>query len=225
MTAAGTSAGGIVIIPCMSQSDTQTSQDRPLLVYLHGFLSSPQSFKCQQLKQWLQASRPDIVFYAPLISPYPAEAAAALGKALADFTAQHQGPIGLVGSSMGGFWSTWLAEQHKLPAVVVNPAVTPSRFMPNYIGQDLKPYSGEDFTYRLQREDVDNMQRLEAEIPCTLGGRYWLLAQRGDETLDCSEAEQFYLGQRQTVEDGGDHSFQGFDRYMAPLVDFLFADS
>ncbi|MBY6210215.1 hypothetical protein KUV95_01490 [Microbulbifer agarilyticus] len=225
MTAAGTSAGGIVIIPCMSQSDTQTSQDRPLLVYLHGFLSSPQSFKCQQLKQWLQATRPDIVFYAPLISPYPAQAAAALGKALADFTAQHQGPIGLVGSSMGGFWSTWLAEQHKLPAVVVNPAVTPSRFMPNYIGQDLKPYSGEDFTYRLQREDVDNMQRLEAEIPGTLGARYWLLAQRGDETLDCSEAEQFYLGQRQTVEDGGDHSFQGFDRYMAPLVDFLFADS
>lgn len=196
-----------------------------MLIYLHGFLSSPQSYKCQVLKQWLRESRPDIVFYAPLISPYPAEAAMALGNMLKDFKAHQRGPIGLVGSSMGGFWSTWLAEQHQLPAVVVNPAVAPSRFMPKYLGQDLKPYSGEMHTYRLQASDVDNMRQLESAIPEALTGRYWLLAQREDETLDCREAEQFYRGQRQTVEDGGDHSFQGFARYAGALVDFLFPNN
>ena len=200
------------------------AQERPLLIYLHGFLSSPQSFKCQALKTWLQATRPDIIFYAPLISPYPAEAAMSLGKALQDFVANHRGPIGLVGSSMGGFWSTWLAEQHRFPAVVVNPAITPSRFMPGYVGRDLKPYSGEDQTYRLQARDVENMRQLESRIPETLTGRYWLLAQRDDETLDYRQAETFYRGQQQTIEDGGDHSFQGFARYMAPLVDFLFSN-
>lgn len=215
----------------MSQQDSQKEtgqppyEERPLLIYLHGFLSSPQSYKCQELKSWLKEFRPDIVFYAPLISPYPEEAAMALGSALEGFSSRHTGPIGLVGSSMGGFWSTWLAEQHQLPAVVVNPAVTPSRFMPNYVGQDLKPYSGEMQTYRLQPADVGKMQLLEAAIPASLSGRYWLLAQRGDETLDSREAENFYRGQRQTVEDGGDHSFQGFARYAAALVDFLFPNN
>ncbi|MFV8781273.1 YqiA/YcfP family alpha/beta fold hydrolase [Microbulbifer sp. SA54] len=204
---------------------TQLPDQRPLLIYLHGFLSSPQSFKCQLLKDWLRDNHPEIIFYAPLVSPYPGEASAALGGMLEALLSTHQGPIGLVGSSMGGFWCTWLAEQHKLPAVLVNPAVRPARFMPKYIGQDLLPYSGEPQTYRLQAADVDTMQRLEQTIPEDLQGRYWLLAQRGDETLDCREAEAFYMGQRQTVEEGGDHSFQGFARYSAALVDFLFTNN
>ncbi|WP_295800643.1 YqiA/YcfP family alpha/beta fold hydrolase [uncultured Microbulbifer sp.] len=199
-----------------------TLQTRPLLIYLHGFLSSPQSYKCQLLKDWLREHHPEIVFYAPLVSPYPGEAATALATMLDDFCRLHSGPIGLVGSSMGGFWSTWLAERHQLPAVLVNPAVKPSRFMPGYVGQELRPYSGEMQTYRLQPSDVDTMAQLEQSLSQPLSGRYWLLAQRGDETLDCREAEQFYAGQRQTVEDGGDHSFQGFARYTAALVDFLF---
>ena len=203
-------------------SQHQSSSKRPLLIYLHGFLSSPQSYKCELLKAWLREHRPDIVFYAPLVSPYPGEASVVLGNVLAEFCHSHRGPIGLVGSSMGGFWSTWLAEQYRLPAVVINPAVQPSRFMPDYLGQDLLPYSGEMQTYRLDPEDVDKMQQLESTVVRPFQGRYWLLAQRGDETLDCGEAEQYYQGQRQTVEEGGDHSFQGFARYAKALVDFLF---
>ncbi|MFC6977898.1 YqiA/YcfP family alpha/beta fold hydrolase [Microbulbifer taiwanensis] len=133
------------------------------------------------------------------------------------------GPIGLVGSSMGGFWSSYLAERYRLPAVLVNPAVHPARFMPGYLGQVLKPYSGESREYRLTGADVDTMRRLESELQQPLRGRYWLLAQRGDETLDCREAEDFYRGQRQTIEDGGDHGFQGFARYCEPIVEFLFS--
>lgn len=123
---------------------------------------------------------------------------------------------------MGGFWSTYLGERFNLPAVLVNPAVRPSRFMPAYVGQVLQPYSGEPQDYRLGGVDVDTMGRLENELPNPLRSRYWLLAQRGDETLDYRDAQRFYQGQRQTIEDGGDHSFQGFVRYCDPIVEFLF---
>ncbi|MCH9690847.1 MAG: hypothetical protein K0U59_02100 [Gammaproteobacteria bacterium] len=201
--------------------DTQVPP-RPLLIYLHGFLSSPESSKCQQLRDWLARERPDIVFYAPLISPHPAIAAESLTLSLQQFlNTEHRGQIGLVGSSMGGFWANFLAERHQLPAVVVNPAVRPARFLPEYIGRTLYAYSGEQRQYQLTEHDVASMSDLESHLSASVG-RYWLLAQRGDETLDCREAEQFYCGQRQTVENGGDHSFQGFARYCAPLVDFLF---
>ena len=209
----------------MPISDPISRDERPLLIYLHGFLSSPQSYKCQLLRDWLLKERPDIIFYAPLISPYPGEAAIALGNMLEEFTRTHKGPIGLAGSSMGGFWSTWLAEQAQLPAVVINPAVHPARLMPKYLGQELKPYSGEDQTYRLQQADVDILRELEHSLSSPLQARYWMLAQRGDETLDYRDAAQFYRGHKQTVEDAGDHSFQGFARYMGALVDFLFPNN
>ncbi|MFA0812985.1 YqiA/YcfP family alpha/beta fold hydrolase [Microbulbifer epialgicus] len=202
---------------------THDSKGRPLLIYLHGFLSSPQSYKCQLMRGWLNVDHPHIVFCAPQISPYPAIAQQSLVSLLQGFLqSANCGPIGLVGSSMGGFWCTYLGERFNLPAVLINPAVRPSRFMPAYIGQLLRPYSGEPQRYRLGGVDIDTMQRLETELPSPLSSRYWLLAQRGDETLDYRDAEDYYQGQCQTIEDGGDHSFQGFARYCEPIVEFLF---
>ncbi|WP_237067550.1 YqiA/YcfP family alpha/beta fold hydrolase [Microbulbifer guangxiensis] len=200
-------------------SELQNKQ-RPILVYLHGFLSSPQSFKCQQMRTWLADVHPQVTFYAPHLSPHP-------GIAIESLTALLDGvvgrdPVGLVGSSMGGFMATVLGERYQLPAVVVNPAVHPARFMPAYLGQVLRPYSGEDREYRLTQSDVDTMRQLEGKLAGPLLGRYWLLAQRGDETLDCREAEAFYREQHQTIEEGGDHSFQGFERYHQAIIDFLF---
>lgn len=203
-------------------STLEKTSPPPLLVFLHGFLSSPQSFKCQLLRDWLASEHPQIDFAAPHLSPHPEIAMRALTDLVEGALEQGVPKIGLVGSSMGGFMSTVLAERYGLPAVLVNPAVHPARFMPAYLGQTLKPYSGEAREYRLTGADVDTMRQLEAGLPQPLQGRYWLLAQRGDETLDCREAEDFYRGQRQTIEDGGDHSFQGFARYCQPIVDFLF---
>ncbi|WP_282073137.1 YqiA/YcfP family alpha/beta fold hydrolase, partial [Janibacter hoylei] len=98
--------------------------------------------------------------------------------------APNQGPVGLVGSSMGGFWCTYLGERFQLPAALINPAVRPARFIPAYVGQVLKPYSGEEEKFCLSQVDVDAMQRVQAELEKPLQSRYWLLAQRGDEVLD-----------------------------------------
>ncbi|MEW5248380.1 YqiA/YcfP family alpha/beta fold hydrolase [Microbulbifer sp. 2201CG32-9] len=201
----------------------QQSVNPPLLIYLHGFLSSSQSFKCRSMCGWLARAHSDIAFAAPQLSPHPGKAMAVLTRLIDDrFAADADSRVGLLGSSMGGFFATVLAERYRLPAVLVNPAVRPARFMPAYLGQTLIPYSGEARDYRLTEADVDTMQQLEDELPQPLTSRYWLLAQRGDETLDCREAEVFYRGERQTVEDGGNHSFAGYERYRQPIIDFLF---
>ncbi|WP_444937107.1 YqiA/YcfP family alpha/beta fold hydrolase [Microbulbifer sp. JMSA004] len=194
-----------------------------MLIYLHGFLSSPQSFKCQLMRERLQAQYPHVTFCAPQIPPYTEEAQKSLVALVEDLLRQSdRGPIGLVGSSMGGFWCTYLGERFRLPAVLINPAVRPARFIPAYVGKVLKPYSGEEEEFRLTQVDVDAMQRVQAELEKPLQSRYWLLAQRGDEVLDYREAQDFYQGQRQTIEDGGDHSFQEFARYCDPITEFLF---
>ncbi|MCO1333349.1 hypothetical protein MO867_03250 [Microbulbifer sp. OS29] len=199
---------------------TNDLQGRPLLIYLHGFLSSPLSLKCQLMRERLKAEYPHIIFCAPQISPYTAIAAQSLVRLVEEFS--NAGPVGLVGSSMGGFWSTYLGERFQLPAALINPAVRPGRFIPAYVGKALQPYSGESEEYCLTQADVDVMQQLEGEIENPLQSRYWLLAQRGDEVLDYRDAERFYQGQRQTIEEGGDHSFQKFAPYCDPIIEFLF---
>ncbi|WP_444942988.1 YqiA/YcfP family alpha/beta fold hydrolase [Microbulbifer sp. ZKSA006] len=202
---------------------THDLQGRPLLIYLHGFLSSPQSFKCQLMREWLKANYPQVTFCAPQISPYTDRAQQSLLTLLEGFLQEpKRGPIGLVGSSMGGFWCTYLGERFQLPAALINPAVRPARFIPAYVGRALQPYSGEEETFCLSQVDVDTMQRVQAELDAPLESRYWLLAQRGDEVLDYRDAQDFYQGQRQTIEDGGDHSFQEFARYCDPIIEFLF---
>ncbi|MGD8175982.1 YqiA/YcfP family alpha/beta fold hydrolase [Marinimicrobium sp. ARAG 43.8] len=184
------------------------------LLYLHGFLSSPQSFKARQVAQWLAANRPDIEYHCPHLTPYPDETAEHL-LALA-----HYGkPLYLMGSSLGGFWATWLAEQTGAPAVLINPAVSPWQFMPDYLEVDLQGYHTDD-TYRLDATHVAAIQRYDVN-PITCLRRLWLLVQQGDETLDFRQAVSKYQGAKQTVEPGGDHSFQGFERYIPDALAFF----
>lgn len=105
------------------------------LVYIHGFLSSPLSFKAQQTAQWLAQQHPEISFHCPQLPPYPAQTQLLL-EALVE-SLLHE-PVYLMGSSLGGFWATWLAEKYNLRAVLINPAVRPQDFMPADLEVDLK---------------------------------------------------------------------------------------
>ncbi len=187
---------------------------KPRLIYIHGFLSSPGSFKAQQVAQWLAEYRPDIDYQCPHLPPYPRQAAEQL-TALAEAA----DPLYLMGSSLGGFWATWLAERYGARAVLINPAIRPWQFMPDYLEVDLKGYHTDD-TYRLSSHHVGEIRAYEVE-PLTRPENLWLLAQTGDETLDYRQAVAKYRGARQTVEPGGDHSFQGFERFIPEALEFL----
>jgi predicted esterase YcpF (UPF0227 family) len=188
----------------------------PALVYLHGFLSSPLSIKARQTEAWLKAHRPDISYHCPFISSYPGDARISLEKLLADIPANS---IGLVGSSLGGFWATYLAEIYGLRAVLVNPAVRPQDRFAEFVGRTLKSYHSDD-EYRLTQADMQELIKTDL-APCK-PARYWVMLQTGDETLDYRQAIEKYEGSRLLVEEGGSHAFDGFEQWLPQLVEFLF---
>lgn len=185
------------------------------LIYIHGFLSSPLSWKAQQVKHWVAEQVPEIDYYCPHLTPYPQQTRLQLEQLVESLLPQK--PC-LMGSSLGGFWATWLVEKYDLRAVLINPAVKPWQFMPDYLEVDLKSYHTDD-SYRLNAGHIEEIKA--CDLPIHRHANYWLLVQAGDETLDYRQAVEKYQGCRQTLEEGGDHSFQGFERYFEEAITFL----
>jgi len=185
------------------------------LIYVHGFLSSPLSYKAQQTKAWLAANHPDIAFYCPSLPPYPAETQHILESLVERLLPE---PVYVMGSSLGGFWATYVAEKYNLRAVLINPAVKPQDFMPAYLEVDLQSYHTDD-SYRLHAHHIAEI--IAADVPVTRVDNYWLLVQTGDETLDYRQAVQKYSRCKQTIEEGGDHAFQGFERFLDESITFF----
>lgn len=187
-----------------------------LLLYIHGFNSSPLSIKANLMREYCQQHRPDIKVIIPQLPCFPQLAA----QLLLDIVEQYQNDyrIGLVGSSLGGFMSTWLNSQFGFKAVVVNPAVKPYELLVDYLGEQTNPYTNE--TYTLETCHIDELKALDVQSIASPDA-FWLLQQTEDEVLDYRQAVNKFAQSKQTVEQGGDHSFVGFERYPAKIIEFL----
>jgi len=124
--------------------------------------------------------------------------------------------VTLVGSSLGGYYATYLAEKRELGAVLINPAVKPQRDLESYIGVQHNLYTGEE--YELTRAYIDEW--CDLEVPVTRPERYLLLVETGDEVLDYQEAVRKYVGARQIVIEGGDHSLRSFPEHLPLILEF-----
>ncbi|MCV6604437.1 MAG: alpha/beta fold hydrolase [Porticoccaceae bacterium] len=186
-----------------------------LLLYLHGFNSSPLSFKSEATRRWLAQHHPDVQFLCPQLHNYPEQAVAQLE----DLIAKCDTAPAFAGSSMGGFFATYLAEKYALKAVLINPAVRPWRGMHEYVGENANYHSGE--TWVMEPHHVEQYRQFEVET-LTRPKNLWALLQSDDEVLDYRDAEQKYAACKLTVEQGGDHSFQGYERYLPKIYEFLF---
>ncbi|OIN08842.1 esterase YqiA [Oceanisphaera psychrotolerans] len=186
----------------------------PTMLYLHGFNSSPNSIKARLMLEHLRQKRPDIHFVCPQIAATPAAAWAQIA-AICD---QIEGPFGVAGSSLGGFWATRVAERFGVRAVVINPAVNPHILLRDYLGEQQNPYTDEH--YQLNEAHMAELEALRVDAPSCLD-RIWLLQQQGDEVLDYREALEYYRFARVCIQKGGDHAFVGFEHYCAQVVRFL----
>jgi predicted esterase YcpF (UPF0227 family) len=187
------------------------------LLYLHGFLSSPQSDKAVQAKNWVEKNRQDIKFICPSLSPYFNETRVKLESLI---ESAESTPIYLMGSSLGGYYATYLAEKYNLKAALINPLVDPHVLDgDSYIGAELKNYHTDDI-YILEEHHADELLSLNTPS-IKRHENYYLLVQTGDESLDYKLAVEKYKYSKQYVEEGGDHSFQGFEKHMPEVIAFL----
>jgi len=183
------------------------------IAYLHGFNSGPTSAKGQALAQAIAAlpaaARPE--YFLPRLSPRPAEAVQAV-----DRWAQSAGcdELSFIGSSLGGFYATRLAEMHGAKAILVNPVIDPERALAAYLGPQHNPATGEE--YEITPQHLAELSALKVGH-ITRPERYLLLAQAGDELLDWRQAAAFYAGAWQFINGGGDHAYRNF-ALQVPLV-------
>lgn len=191
----------------------------PLIVYLHGFRSSPRSVKAQAMVRAVAAlpaaSRPAL--FVPDLGDRPAAAIRSV-LGIVDRERRPGAPLAFVGSSLGGYYATWLAERLGARAVLINPAVRPYDDLEPYRGTQTNMYTGDAF--EVTDAHFDELRAL-AVARITRPGRYLLLVQTGDEVLDYREAVAFYGGAWQFVQGGGDHAFQGFEARIPEILRFV----
>ena len=185
--------------------------DRPLIVFLHGFCSSPASPKARLLAEYMDGRGLGDRFACPPLSPVPDAAAASAGRLIEGA----DGPVTLVGSSLGGHYANHLAEKYGLNAVLINPAAVHCLDAGKFIGEHANFHTGERFTFT-----AAHAAQLAAQVRKPTPARYWLLTETGDEVLDWRQAVEFYVGCRQTVLPGGDHSFTRFPEFMPQILEF-----
>lgn len=186
------------------------------LLYLHGFRSSPKSFKAERLRAWLQAHRPEVHWWCPQLPPSPAAALALLEAGIAGWPAPTSA---VLGSSLGGFYATVVAERTGWPAVVMNPAVDPARDLANYIGEQTA-WHDPDERFFFQPQFVDELRAM-APGALTRPERYYALIAEGDELLDWREMAARYAGAHRRVLPGSDHALSDFDLHLPGLLRFL----
>ena len=187
------------------------------LLYLHGFRSSPQSTKARQFRDWVHAHRPDIHWWCPQLPPSPRDAIDLLTRGTAGWP---WAQTAVIGSSLGGFYATVLAQRSALAArvVVLNPAVHPDRDLADRIGETTTWHSNERFFFR-----PEYIAELRDMTPSTITEpqRYFAVIAKGDEVLDWRDMAARYAGCPMQVLEGHDHALSDFEASFAAVRDFL----
>ncbi len=187
-----------------------------MILYLHGFTSGPQSSKARALQARMTERGLGDRFVCPQLPASPA-AAIALADQLIAAKVSRGGTAALVGSSLGGYYATHLAEKHGLKAALVNPAVVGQLDPSLFIGPHRFLYTGEEFEFT--NTSVEELRAIEV-ARLAHPERYWLLVETGDETLDYRHAVARYAGARQTVLPGGDHGFTRWPEFLDDIIGF-----
>lgn len=186
------------------------------LLYLHGFRSSPQSVKAKAMGHWVKSQHPSVTWWCPQLPVSPQQAIEML---LQGVSAWPRDRTAIVGSSLGGFYAAWLAQQLDCPAVLLNPAVHPARDLAGYIGEHPAWHDPAQKVF-FEAAYVQELAELEAQPPSAQVRTLAVIA-KGDEVLDWREMlARHEAGQVRLVE-GSDHALSDFDAVLPEILEFL----
>jgi predicted esterase YcpF (UPF0227 family) len=189
------------------------------LLYLHGFRSSPRSTKAQRMAAWCTQHRPDVHWWCPQLPPSPRDAMQLIEGGVA---AWPRNGMAVVGSSLGGFYATVLAEHVGCRAVLLNPAVDPARDLAGRIGEHAAWHEPSDhFVFRA--EFIGELRAL-TPLAITRPERYFVVIAKGDELLDWREMRGRYAAARTKLLEGSDHALSDFEQHLPDITRFLALD-
>jgi predicted esterase YcpF (UPF0227 family) len=190
------------------------------LLYLHGFRSSPLSAKAQKMAGIVASRYPMVTWYCPQLPPSPGQAMAGVMARIAHWP--HQvgfESMAVVGSSLGGFYATWVAERMRCKAVLLNPAVFPARDLEKYIGEQTGWHDPNE-SFFFKPEFIDELHALDAG-PLAEPGNCLAVIAKGDEVLSWREMSARYRGAKVKLIEGSDHALSDFDDHLPDILEFL----
>jgi predicted esterase YcpF (UPF0227 family) len=186
------------------------------ILYLHGFNSSPQSMKAQLTKNYFGEHFPNVSFFSPQLASSPAAVIEQL-TTLIDSKSNKENIWYFIGSSLGGYFSTYLSEKYQSKAVLINPAVKPFELLADYLGEQTNPYTQEVFL--IEKHFIKSLKNIDQVIISK--NNYLVMVQTGDEVLDYQEAVDKYCDCQIIVQQGGDHSFINYSKVLPQIAMFF----
>jgi len=184
------------------------------ILYLHGFNSSPQSEKAEITKQYIEKHHNNVNFHCPQLMSSPNAVIEQLERIL-----QVNSPYkwGIIGSSLGGYFATYLSEKYSVKAVLINPAVKPFELLVDYLGEQTNPYTQE--VYQVSKRHMHELKALYEEKISKKN--YMVMVQTGDEVLDYHQAAQRYHDTKLIIQQGGNHHFVNYQKMLPNIMKFM----
>lgn len=186
------------------------------LLYLHGFRSSPSSAKARLMAAHVAKNHPCVIFWCPQLPPSPQAAMALVAHGIAGWPRE---ATGVIGSSLGGFYASWVAQRMGCPSVMLNPAVHPARDLARYIGEQSAWHDPAERFY-FQPGYIDELKALDTASMTPAAAELAIIA-KGDEVLDWREMVARYPHAQRIVLEDGRHALENFGDYVPAITEFL----
>ncbi|MEJ7929070.1 YqiA/YcfP family alpha/beta fold hydrolase [Ramlibacter sp. AN1015] len=186
------------------------------LLYLHGFRSSPRSHKAVMVSRWVAQHQPQVRWWCPQLPPSPREAMDLVTEGIADWPRER---MGVIGSSLGGFYAACVAQATGCPAVLLNPAVHPARDLARHIGEQTAWHDPSQ-RFHFDAAFIDELHALEPG-PLAEPHKLFAVVAKGDEVLDWREMVARFAGARIELIEGGDHALSDFEQRIDEVMGFL----
>ena len=185
-----------------------------MIFYFHGFASSERSWKIDLLKKRLTAE----TIIAPTLPIDPVEVV----KLFEHVVVKNGKPGLVIGSSLGGFYAYYAASRFDVPAVLINPSITPWVTLKDHIGIHKRYYTGEPFEWKAQYLDALKEINDEIEKYGPKHHRLHFFLSADDDVLDLSVIPAQFIGAGSIrFYDNCGHSFNRFAEIIPGIEKLL----